>query len=179
MWTFNQIRYFRIFLCLVLIQVPVILLFAQPDQTITFNPLDSKTYGDANFSLNATASSGLTVSYTSSDPSVATISGSTVTILGAGSTMITASQAGDGTYNAALDVTQELTVNKATPVITWGTPAAITYGTALSATQLNATSDGVAGSFVYNPVAGTVLNAGSQTLSVAFTPTDEIGRAHV
>jgi MBG domain/Bacterial Ig-like domain (group 3)/Putative Ig domain len=64
-----------------------------------------------------------------------------------------------------------ITVNQATPAITWANPAAITYGTALSATQLDATST-VAGTFVYNPAAGAVLNAGSQTLSVTFTPTD-------
>jgi len=58
-----------------------------------------------------------------------------------------------------------------TPVITWSTPAAIVYGTALSATQLNATAS-VAGTFTYSPAGGTVLGAGSQTLSVSFTPTD-------
>src|SRR5207247_8098127 len=64
------------------------------------------------------------------------------------------------------------TIEKLTPVITWATPVDITYPTALSGTQLNATAD-AAGSFVYSPVAGTVLNAGSgQTLSVTFTPTD-------
>ena len=62
-------------------------------------------------------------------------------------------------------------MNKATPTITWATPAAITYGTALSATQLNASST-VAGTFVYTPAAGAVLTAGPQTLSVTFTPTD-------
>jgi len=64
-----------------------------------------------------------------------------------------------------------LQVNQATPTITWATPAAITYGTALSGTQLNASST-VAGTFAYKPAAGTVLSAGSQTLSVTFTPTD-------
>jgi len=63
-------------------------------------------------------------------------------------------------------------VNKATPTITWATPAAITYGTALSGTQLNASSGGLAGSYVYSPAAGAVLSAGSQTLSVTFTPSD-------
>ena len=64
-------------------------------------------------------------------------------------------------------------MSKATPAITWPAPAAITYGTALSATQLNATAGGGAGTFVYTPAAGTVLNAGAaQTLSVTFTPTD-------
>jgi hypothetical protein len=64
-----------------------------------------------------------------------------------------------------------LTVGNAAPSVTWATPSAITYGTALSATQLNASST-VAGTFVYTPAAGTVLKAGVQTLSVTFTPTD-------
>nr|MBA2480080.1 IPT/TIG domain-containing protein [Planctomycetota bacterium] len=64
-----------------------------------------------------------------------------------------------------------LTITKATPVVTWAAPAAITYGTALDVTQLNASS-GVAGTFVYTPASGTVLAAGAQTLSVTFTPTD-------
>jgi hypothetical protein len=65
-----------------------------------------------------------------------------------------------------------LTVTKAVPVITWPAPAAITYGTALGAAQLNATAN-TAGSFAYTPPAGTVLGAGSnQPLSVLFTPLD-------
>jgi hypothetical protein len=63
------------------------------------------------------------------------------------------------------------TVGQATPTITWPTPGAITYGTALSAAQLNATAS-VPGTFVYSPAAGTVLNAGTQLLSVSFAPTD-------
>ena len=61
----------------------------------------------------------------------------------------------------------------ATPTITWTTSAAITYGTALSATQLNASSP-VAGTFAYSPALGTVLSAGQQTLTVTFRPTDVI-----
>ena len=49
-----------------------------------------------------------------------------------------------------------ISVNRATPTITWSPPAAITYGTALSATQLNATGS-VAGTLAYSPVAGAVL----------------------
>ena len=61
---------------------------------------------------------------------------------------------------------------KATPTITWATPADIVYGTALSATQLNATAS-VPGTFVYTPPAGDRAEAGAaQTLSVTFTPTD-------
>jgi len=57
------------------------------------------------------------------------------------------------------------------PAITWAAPAAITYGAALSSTQLDATAN-VPGSFSYSPAAGTILTAGTQTLSVTFTPTD-------
>jgi hypothetical protein len=69
--------------------------------------------------------------------------------------------------------TATLTVNQATPVITWATPAPITSGTPLSSTQLDATAS-VAGTFVYTPASGTVLGAGSQTLSVTFMPSDTI-----
>ena len=74
-------------------------------------------------------------------------------------------------YNgASKDVS--ITVQKATPVITWANPAPVFYGTALSATQLNATAD-VPGNFVYTPPATTVVPVGSaQTLKVDFTPTD-------
>ncbi len=69
--------------------------------------------------------------------------------------------------------TVTLSVNiKTTPTLTWATPAAITYGTALSATQLDASSGAVAGTLVYTPPLGTVLAVGSQKLSVTFTPTD-------
>ncbi len=65
-----------------------------------------------------------------------------------------------------------LTITQAAPVISWAAPAPITYGTPLSSTQLDATS-AVAGTFVYTPPAGTVLNVGAgQTLSVTLTPTD-------
>jgi hypothetical protein len=57
-------------------------------------------------------------------------------------------------------------------VITWATPGAITYGSALSAAQLNATAN-TAGTFAYNPPLGSVLNAGNgRTLTVIFTPSE-------
>ena len=64
-----------------------------------------------------------------------------------------------------------LTVARATSVVSWAPPAAITYGTALTNLQLNATADHV-GTFDYTPAAGSVLNAGTRTLSVTFTPTN-------
>ena len=84
---------------------------SQVSQTITFGALEGKTYGDLPVVLLATASSGLSVSYASSDTTVATISGSTVTILKAGSTTITASQTGNPQYTAAAPVLQVLTVS--------------------------------------------------------------------
>jgi endonuclease/exonuclease/phosphatase family metal-dependent hydrolase len=107
-------------------------------QTITFNALANKTYGDADFGLTATASSGLSVSYLSSNASVATISGSTVTIVGAGTTTITASQAGNSSYCAATDVDQTLTIDPKALTVTSadandktydGTNAAVVVGT--------------------------------------------------
>ena len=62
-------------------------------------------------------------------------------------------------------------VVKSTPSVTWANPAAITYGTALSVTQLNATSP-VAGSFTYSQAPGAVLNAGTNTLTAVFTAED-------
>lgn len=53
--------------------------------------------------------------------------------------------------------------------LTWANPAAITYGTALGAAQLNATAP-VAGTFTYAPAAGSLLPAGTYTLTVTFTP---------
>jgi Glycosyl hydrolase family 79 C-terminal beta domain len=73
--------------------------------------------------------------------------------------------------SASTQVTITAAPSTNTPLITWNAPAAITYGAALSSTQLDATAN-VPGTFVYSPAAGTVLKAGTQTLSVVFTPTD-------
>jgi hypothetical protein len=57
------------------------------------------------------------------------------------------------------------------PVVTWLTPSPITNGTALSSQQLDATAN-VPGSFAYTPTNGAVLNTGTNTLIVIFTPAD-------
>jgi hypothetical protein len=75
------------------------------------------------------------------------------------------------TLYASSAATVPLVVNKAPTTVTWTPPAAITYGTALSVAQLDATST-VPGSFYYYPLAGTTLPLGAQTLSVTFIPTD-------
>jgi hypothetical protein len=60
---------------------------------------------------------------------------------------------------------------KTTPTLTWSAPAAITQGTPLGSTQLNAAAN-VPGTFAYSPSAGTVLAAGTYTLKTTFTPAD-------
>jgi hypothetical protein len=81
-------------------------------QTITFNALSDASLNTGTYSLSgkATASSGLAVSYATSDASVASLSGTTLTLHQGGSVTITASQGGNDTYLAAADVTQSLTV---------------------------------------------------------------------
>ena len=86
------------------------------DQTIVFNTLPKKTYGDAPFTIDATASSGLAVAFTTAAP--CSLSGSSLTIGGAGTCTITASQAGTDDYNKAPDVVQQLTIYQAPLTIT-------------------------------------------------------------
>jgi PKD repeat protein len=81
------------------------------NQTITFGALPMETFGYADFALGATASSGLPISYTSSDTTVATIVAGNIHIVSVGSCTITASQSGDANYTAAVDVQHPLTVN--------------------------------------------------------------------
>jgi hypothetical protein len=70
-----------------------------------------------------------------------------------------------------------VTIAQATPSLTWATPASIVFGTPLSAAQLDASAAGVnaaalPGVFTYTPALGTVLSAGTQTLTVSFAPTN-------
>jgi hypothetical protein len=219
-------------------------------QSITFGPLADKIYGSPAFTLSASASSGLPVSFTASGE--CTVAVSTLTITGAGTCTVTAHQAGNANYAPADDVSQSfaiakasatitvgtevtfdgtiksativtspagltgvtvtysqdgspvvapinagtyqviatldnpnyeaseasgtLIIHQATPVILWD-PAPIHVGNPLKTAQLNATAIGVGGVsltglFVYTPPAGTRLRAGSNTLSVQFTPDD-------
>jgi len=88
----------------------------QSTQTITFAALPSVTYGVGAMTLRATASSGLPVSYLVTGP--ATVSGSTLTITGAGGVTVTASQAGNTNYAAATPVAQTFTVMPAVLTVT-------------------------------------------------------------
>jgi hypothetical protein len=121
--------------------------------------------GAAGTQLNAT-SGGVaeTIVYT---PAVGTV-------LTAGSQILSATfTPTDTIHYSSRTVTVPLTVTQALPGVTWATPAVITYGTALDSTELNASAS-VPGTFVYTPAAGTILAAGSQMLSVMFSPTDSV-----
>lgn len=101
-------------------------------QTITFAAQPAQVFvANGTFALNppATASSGLAVSYSSQTASVCSISGTTVTMLAAGSCVIAADQAGDASYLAAAQVTQTIAIGKATQTITGfaANPAAPVY----------------------------------------------------
>jgi len=87
--------------------VPQSFTIAQANQTITFAALPNKTFGDGDFSISATASSGLTVSFTASGQ--CTVTGTNVHLTSAGSCLITASQSGDANYNPATSVAQSFT----------------------------------------------------------------------
>lgn len=99
----------------------------------------TKTFGDAPYSLGASVGSGQTLSYSSDNNAVATVSSAgLVTIVGPGSANISVSQAGNDNYSAATTVTQALTVNKANQTITFG--ALASKLTTDSSFALNATA---------------------------------------
>ncbi|WP_343703958.1 FG-GAP-like repeat-containing protein [Chitinophaga sp.] len=99
-------------------------------QTITIDPLPAKTFGDADFTASAHASSGLPVTFSSSDPNVATVAANgTIHITGAGTVTITAIQAGNGNY-LAVSITATLTISKAIQQITWIDLPVKTFGDA-------------------------------------------------
>jgi hypothetical protein len=100
----------------------------------------------------------------------------TVPALGSQTLSVTFTPTDTTDYTTATATVTLVVTNQSAPTITWATPAPITQGTALSATQLDATASyngsTIAGTYVYTPALGTVLGAGSQMLSVTFTPTN-------
>jgi hypothetical protein len=88
-------------------------------QTITFAPLPDRVFGEQPFALEASASSGLSVSFTAEGKCL--VSGLTLTLTGAGTCSVTAQQEGTAGYKAAEPVSRSFTVAKARAVITVGT----------------------------------------------------------
>jgi hypothetical protein len=135
-----------------------------PSQTITFGALANKTYGDPSFTVSATASSGLAVTFGVTGN--CTIVGNTVTITGAGSCTVTASQAGDGNWPAATPVSQSFNIAKAVLTVT-GDPKTKTYG------QVNPTLTATITGFKNGDLPAVV--SGAPTLSTTALTNSNVG----
>jgi hypothetical protein len=118
-------------------------------QTVNFGALPNRLLGDLPFSVSATASSGLTVSFSSQNTAVCTVSGATVTLAATGACTIQATQVGNTTYNLSSS-TQSFQVLPFTCAITGDTAASVAdvqlmiheaLGMALAVNDLN--HDGV------------------------------------
>src|SRR5205807_1514831 len=156
---------------------------AKADQTITFGALADKIFGDPDSSVSATASSVLAVTFAATGN--CTVTGSTVHLTSAGSCTITASQAGDGNFNAAADVPQSFTIAKGSQTITFGALASKNFGdpdfsvsaTASSALAVTFAATGncsVTGSTVHLTSPGSCTITASQAGDTNYNPaTDE------
>ena len=143
------------------------------NQTISFGTLAPVIYGNANFSLSATASSGLAVSYSSSNTSVATVSGSIVTIIGIGTTNITASQSGNTSFYPASNVTQALIVNTKALIISGATVSNKVYNGTNTAT-ITGTLSGIVGSDIVNLNASGIFTDINAGINIPVTSTSTI-----
>ncbi len=135
-------------------------------QTITFADPGAQVMGTAP-TLSATASSGLTVAFSSLTTPVCTItSGGALTLVSAGTCEITADQAGNGTFAAASRVTRSFAVNLAAQTITFANPGAQTMGTSPSVSATATSGLTVTFSSV-TPAVCTVTSGGALTLVAA------------
>jgi Ca2+-binding RTX toxin-like protein len=151
------------------------------DQTISgFGAIPQKTYGDADFTIAGVSATSDPdaggVTFTSLNPSVATVTGNRVKIVGAGTAVIVASQAGNVDWNPAPDVRQTLVVRRATPTVT-AAGGSFTYDQ--NAHPATATATGVGGApvagtftFTYNGSPTPPVNAGTYTVIARFRSSD-------
>jgi len=110
-------------------------------QTITFGALGNQTYLNPNFTVSATSTAGLGVSFAASPSNVCNMaSATTVSIAGTGTCSITATQGGSANYNAATPVVQSFAVNSAAQSITFGALPSLTYGAAPFTVSASSTS---------------------------------------
>ena len=136
----------------------------QATQTITFTaPSSPVTYGVSPIALSASSTSGLSVTFSViSGPG--SISGSTLTITGAGTVVVAANQTGNANYAAASQVTQSVVVNQASQIISFTAPASpVIYGVAPIA--LSAAGGASGNTVVFSIVSGPGSISGS-TLTI-------------
>ncbi len=135
-------------------------------QAIAFDPLTGRTYGDAPFGVSATATSGLTVTFTAGPSGVCSsggTNGSTISIVGIGTCSVTAHQAGNSTWLAATDVTQMFAVaQKAITVPV--TPASVQYSDPVPNLNVKGTVSGLVGS---DTLAGTLTGCTASGLTTS------------
>jgi hypothetical protein len=86
-------------------------------QTIKFSPLNEVTFGTAPFTVSATTTAGLPVTFSSATTPVCTIAGTTVSVVAGGVCTIAANQSGNGTYGAAVAVSRSFLVDPANQII--------------------------------------------------------------
>jgi hypothetical protein len=142
---------------------------AQGSQTISFGALANKTYGDADFSVSATSTSGLAPNFSIvSGP--ATISGATVHLTGVGSVVVRASQVGDTIYASAPVVDRTFSVAKASLTAT-AINQTRTYGAANPALTVSYSGfvNGDTAAAITAPTAGTTATAASGVGSYPIT----------
>ena len=157
------------------------------NQSINFNSLEPKTFGDDSFELIATSSSELPITFSSSDDSKASISNNLLTILGAGTVTIYADQIGNEHWNPATTNSQELIINKAQQVITFEELTSKTtddesfildgYSSSdlpLSYTSSNTSVATISGSTVSIIGAGITNITASQSGNSNFLPADDV-----
>lgn len=108
-------------------------------QSVVLPPVSPKTFGDAPFVINASATSGLPVSLTSSEPSVIKIENGQAFVMGVGSATISATQSGNADFMPAQKAIT-LTVNKKSQVLVFDPVPAKTFGNAAFTLTANSTS---------------------------------------
>jgi hypothetical protein len=147
-----------------------ILVVTKGTQTITFDKLRPSKVQDRTFELNAVSTSGLPVSYQSSNPAVASVSGSTVMIHTIGSTTIIASQSGNDDFSAASDVSQVLVIHDGTQSIVFNNPGNKVLGapgfylTATSSSGLEVVYTTTSDKILIDDSQVTILKAGMVTI---------------
>jgi hypothetical protein len=151
--------------------ITLVTTISKADQTITFAALPNKTYGDADFVITATASSGLPVSFDTAANDQCTNTGSTIHLTGAGACTITATQAGNGIYNPAIPVSRTFTINQAATTLGLAStpnPVVVQRPITLTATVTSTigTPDGAVQLYADGALFGApiVLSSGSATL---------------
>ncbi len=141
------------------------------NQTISFTALDNKTYGDDDFSVSATATSGLSVTFSSQTSGVCTVAGSTLHIVSAGTCTVRASQAGNSSFNSAPSVDQSFTIAKATPILSLVDSSVGYDGLAHIADVSSSLADGIVSNVLLGGEAEQI-NAGTYSVTADFTPAD-------